>query len=174
MNESKIIRRCQNRDLNAFKMIYDRYNQPLLHTAQRVLGQREDAEDAVQTTFIKLYRSIDNFQFKSKFSTYLFRILMNVCFDMRKKIKALKTESLEDIYPSRSSDQDKKIYLDKCIKALPEQMRSCFVLYAEEQFKYKDIARIMDISIGSVKSNIFHAKMKLRAMLSPGQEEAKA
>lgn len=55
--------------------------------------------------------------------------------------------------------------------ALPEQMRACFLLYAVEQFKLKEIAQILDISIGGVKSNIFHAKMKLREMLNPTYAE---
>lgn len=87
MNERQIVLRCQKQDLGAFKMIYDRYSQSLLHTAQRILGQRQDAEDAVQTVFIKLYRGIGNYRFDSKFSTYLFRILMNACFDTLKKKK---------------------------------------------------------------------------------------
>lgn len=99
MNENKIIRKCQKHDLRAYKMIYDRYNQPLLHTAMRMLGHKQDAEDAVQMTFLRLYRGIQRFRYDSKFSTYLFRILMNVCFDFlekrdRIKMQALKTENL--------------------------------------------------------------------------------
>ena len=87
MVESDIVHRCQQYDLSAYKMIYERYEQPLLHTAVRMLGQLQDAEDAVQITFLKLYRGIQNYNYSSRFSTSLFRILMNACFDILRKRK---------------------------------------------------------------------------------------
>lgn len=171
MNENQIIRRCQRHDLKAYKMIYDRYEQPLLHTAQRMLRQTQDAEDAVQMTFLKLYRGIKNYRFGSKFSSYLFKILMNVCFDMARKKGKAKVVSIDDYTPSSKQEFDLKIQLENSIDALPEKMRVCFLLYAVEQFKLKEIAQILDISTGGVKSNIYHAKMKLRGMLNPTSEE---
>jgi len=166
MNENEIIQRCQQHDLSAYKMIYDRYEHPLLHTATRMLGQPQDAEDAVQTTFLKLYRGIQNYNYSSKFSTYLFRILMNACFDILRKRKRIKIHLLEEGYASYHSRHEEKMVLEEAIKALPERMRACFILFAVEELKQDEIAQILNITPGGVKSTIYHAKTRLRAKLS--------
>ena len=170
MQEKEIVRQCQDGDIEAYKMIYDRYEQPLLHTAYRMLGQQQDAEDAVQTTFIKLYRSIGNFRYRAKFSTYLFRILMNVCFDELEKKNRMKTQDLDTVSPSHRPNHDMRLALENAIDGLPEQQRACFVLFAMEEMKQTEIAEIMGLSLGGVKSNIHHAKMRLRHVLTDNQE----
>ena len=88
--EEQVVEKCRQGDLSAYRMIYDRYEQPLLRTACRVLGQQQDAEDAVQDTFMKLYRGIHGFHRGARFSSYLFRILLNSCTDiLRKKKRAV-------------------------------------------------------------------------------------
>ena len=166
MNESEIIQRCQQHDLSAYKMIYDRYKQPFLHTALRILGLQQDAEDAVQMTFLKLYRGIRNYNYSSKFSTYLFRILMNVCFDILRKRKRVRVHPLEDTNASYHSRHEEKMVLEEAILALPKRMRVCFVLFAVEELKQDEIAEILNITPGGVKSSIYHAKARLRARLS--------
>ena len=147
-------------------MIYDRYEQPLLSTALRMLGQRQDAEDAVQTAFIRLYRGIGNFRFSAKFSTYLFRILMNVCFDTLEKQKRMRSQDLDSVTPSHLPNHDMKMVLEEAIDALPEQQRACFILFVIEEFKQTEIAEVLGLSLGGVKSNIHHAKNRLRQELS--------
>lgn len=166
MDESDIIQRCQQHDLSAYKMIYERYEQPLLHTAVRMLGQLQDAEDAVQMTFLKLYRGIQNYNYSSRFSTYLFRILMNACFDILRKRKRLRIHTLEETNASFHSRHEEKMALEEAIQALPERMRACFILFAVEELKQDEIAQIMNITPGGVKSTIYHAKTRLRASLS--------
>jgi len=168
MNEDDLIKRCQRSDMKAYKLIYERYKQPLLHTSLQMLGQLEDAEDAVQLTFIKLYRGIKNFRFESKFSSYLFRILMNVCFDMLKKSKRMRMQSLEGYDPGYISKSEEMVGVKAAIAKLPKQMRACFVLFIIEEFKQHEIAGILNISEGGVKSNIFRAKVQLRKILSEG------
>ena len=144
--------------MSAYKAIYQHYEQPLLRTALRILGQRQDAEDALQTTFLNLYRGIKNFRFNSKFSTYLFRIL--------KQKKRMNLDTLAEANPSYNPEPGVKFQLEKAIDALPPQMRTCFVLFAIEEFKQIEIAEILNLSLGAVKSNIFHAKARLRARFS--------
>lgn len=160
------IKQCQAGDLSAFKKIYENYEQPLLRIALRMLGQVQDAEDAVQTTFIKLYHGIKNYKFSAKFSTYLYRILLNVCYDMLGKRKRMNLLDLENVNPSYLPNNDLSIQLEAAILKLPEKMRICFVLFAVEEIKQTEIAEILKMSVGGVKSNIFHAKTKLRDMLA--------
>lgn len=166
VQEVQIIKDCQNKNIGAYKMIYDRYEQPLLHTALRIMGQQQDAEDAVQMTFIKLYKSIRNYHFGAKFSTYLFKILINTCFDLLKKRGRIKTSDVDLNKFSTYTSPDMKIYLEDAISRLPQRMRACFVLFAVEGIPQSEIANILNLSVGGVKSNVFHAKTRLRAFLS--------
>jgi RNA polymerase sigma-70 factor (ECF subfamily) len=179
MNEEKLIKRCQQNDMKAYKMIYQRYEQTLLRTALQILGHLQNAEDAVQTTFLKLYRGIKNFRSNAKFSTYLFRILINTCFDILRKENRMNMIVLDaDTYFDIETNLDKAnpsydynpepsvtFHLEKAIEALPPRMRTCFVLFAVEEFKQKEIAAILGLSIGAVKANIYQAKARLRARL---------
>jgi len=131
-----------------------------------MLGRQEDAEDAVQTAFLKLYRGIAQFQFGAKFSTYLFRIMMNVCFDALQKRRGNQPQSLGEIEIPQASSVELRLQLEEAIDALPERMRACFVLFAVEEMKQEQIAEILDLRIGTVKAQIFHAKARLRALLS--------
>lgn len=174
MNERKVIRKCREHDLGAFKMIYDRYEQPLLRTAFRLLGQRQDAEDAVQTTFLRLFHGIQDFRRDSKFSTYLFRILINTCLDTLEKRKREGARALQAANLSCNPKRELQIHLEEAIAALPERMRACFVLFAVEGARQDEIAEILDLSLGGVKSNIYQAKVRLRAVLSdsPAKERS--
>ncbi len=166
VQEDQIIKDCQKKNIGAYKMIYDRYEQPLLHTALRFMGQQQDAEDAVQLTFIKLYKSIHHYHFGAKFSTYLFKILINTCFDLLKKRNRLKTADIELDNLSTHTSPDTKIYLEDAILKLPKRMRICFVLHAVEGMPQKEIANMLSLTVGGVKSNVYHAKTRLRAFLS--------
>ena len=173
-NEDEIVEKCRAGDIGAFKMIYQRYERPLLHTARRMLGRREDAEDAVQQTFINLYRAVHRFKSGARFSTWLFRIHLNVCYDALRKRRRAPTDQLEIDPADRAPACDPHLgtEIDRAIEALPRRMRACFVLYAVEGFEQKEVARILKISVGGVKSNVFHARERLRAALAPRLQES--
>jgi RNA polymerase sigma factor (sigma-70 family) len=162
-NEQKIIERCQLGDLQAFKMIYQLYRDGLYRTAYRMLGNREDSEDALQMTFVKLYGAINKFRGEAKLSTYIFRILLNVCHDLHRKKKLEESSAYSE--PIFHPQNELQLHLDEAIRALPGKMRACFTLFAIEGFKQNEIAEMLGIKIGSVKSHIFQAKEKLKRSL---------
>lgn len=165
MAETDLIERCQNGEIVAYKELFERYHQPMLRVALRMLNHQQDAEDAVQMSFVKLYGGLKAFRFQSQFSTYLFRILCRVCFDLlrqRKQRPECKAD-LNDV--SKKNDVAIKLSIEEAINDLPERMRLCFVLYAIEQFKQDDIARMMDMTLGGVKSTLFQARVRLRRRL---------
>lgn len=171
-NECDVVRRCQEGDISAYETVYRHFHQPLLGFSLRMLGQREDAEDAVQMTFIKLYRSIDKFRFGARFSTYLMRIAINVCYDLLETRKKSKVRTIkESDEPSFSPGSDLRLQLEEAIRTLPERMRECFILFAVEGFQQKEVAEMLDVSIGTVKAHIFQAKERLRLLLSDSSAE---
>lgn len=171
VEKREIIDRCQRGDLSAFRTIYEQYESSLLRTALRMLGDRAEAEDAVQNTFIKLYRGIGRFQFRSSFDTYLYRIVINVCLDAigrRQRQQRLEWRPEPAII---SDQQEMRIILEEAIGRLPERMRACFILFAIEELPQTEIATIMRISTGGVKATIFQAKTRLRAFLSENERK---
>ena len=170
-NERDLVRRCQEGDLAAYEEVFRRHHQPLLRVALRLLGQREDAEDAVQMAFIKLHRSLPRFRFEASFSTYLMRIAINTCYDMLATRRRDRTEEIEAVETVQPATGDLRLQLEEAIGVLPERMRACFVLYAVEGFPQSEVADMMDVSIGTVKAHIFQAKERLRSLLSDPSEE---
>jgi RNA polymerase sigma-70 factor (ECF subfamily) len=162
----KLIKRCQQGEISAFETLYYNYGEMLFRIAIRMLKQKEDAEDAVQTTFVKLYHGIGKYRFQSKFSTYLIRIVMNVCFDQLKKRKRMSGEPITEKASTNQGNLDLRLELDKAIHTLPPQQKACFSLFAIEDRPQEEIADILNITLGGVKSNIFQAKAKLKAILS--------
>ena len=161
--EHEFIIRCQRGELKAFKRIYDTHSIMLYSIAVRMLGIKEDAEDAIQNCFIKLYRNIGQFKGESKFSSYLVKILMNCCYDILAKRKR-NFDAVES--PSVFNEENEwSLSLETAIAMLPIKMRECFILFAVQGFKQVEIADIMGISEGAVKAHIFQAKKKLRDTL---------
>ena len=125
-----------------------------------MLNNQQDTEDAVQTIFLKLYRSIGKYQFKSRFSTYLFSITRNVCFDLLKHQK-VQREDLDKAKHISTNPVSADPDIAKAISKLPEKTRECFILFAIEGYPQEEIANILDVKLGTVKALIFQARQKL-------------
>ena len=152
--------------MRAYEILFRHFEQPLLRVGLRMLGSLEEAEDAVQTAFLKLYRSRTQFQFEARFSTYLFRVMLNVCFDRLRQRKGAHTQPLPEQELAYAPSIEVRLQLEEAIAQLPERMRACFIMFALEDMKQEDIAATLDLSVGTVKAQIFHAKQKLRGLLA--------
>jgi RNA polymerase sigma-70 factor (ECF subfamily) len=165
MDEESVIERCRAGDLDAYRQVYDRYGQPLLRTATRLLGSLQEAEDAVQETFLKLFRGIGGFQGRARFSTYLFQILHNTCFDVLRRRKPSAGDAAEMNAQSVPSTDELASILAQAVDSLPLRMKACFVLFAVEQYSHQEVADILGVNVGTVKTSIHRARGKLRAWL---------
>lgn len=164
-NEKTIIERCQIGDIRAYEEIYRHFENAMYSYSLRIIHQHHDAQEAVQLAFIKLYQNIGQFHFRSKFSTYLFKILINVCHDLRKQNQRSLTVPIElhaDFL--REGQSELKIQLENAIQHLPDRMRECFVLFAVEGFSQDKIAEMLSISTGAVKAHIFKARQRLKPL----------
>ncbi|MBN2415091.1 RNA polymerase sigma factor [bacterium] len=164
MQESDIIALCRKGEMEGYRLLYERFARPLLHTGLRMLGNSGDAEDAVQETFVKVYRAIGGFRGTARFSTWLFRIHMRVCLDMMKKRRpAMQLADTDRRSPV--PDYELTLALKKGVDTLPRQQKACFVLYAVEGFRQQEIGEILGIETGTVKAHIHHAKQRLRSLI---------
>ena len=171
MDEEAIVQKCKEGDLMAYRLLYERYEQPFLRTAFRMLGRQQDSEDAVQETFLRLHRGIHHYKSGSRFSTYFFRILLNTCYDILRKRGPKQSDNFDMVNLSQPHSVELKQSIDQAIASLPDQMQACFTLFAIEQFKQDEIAQILGIKVGTVKASIHRARKKLRAWLSDSRKE---
>jgi len=130
-----------------------------------LLGSKEDAEDALQMMFIKLYQNIRHFRGGAKLSTYVYQILLHTCYDLAKAGKRTKSRTLKETDLYYKPQNELQLQLEEAVRQLPAKMKECFILFAIEGFKQFEIAEILGISVGTVKAHIFQAKEKLRNLL---------
>jgi RNA polymerase sigma-70 factor (ECF subfamily) len=130
-----------------------------------MLNNQQDAEDAVQTTFLRLFRNITKFNFRARFTTYLFSITRNVCYDILNQRRQA-NEDLEKAKHIAGNVADWDQDITRAISNLPERTRECFIMFAIEGYPQNEIADLLNIKTGTVKALIFQARQKLITWLS--------
>ncbi len=178
LTNAELISSFKKGDESAFSQIVLNYQNRLLQAATIVLGSEDEAMDMVQETFVKAYFNLKSFRGDSSLYTWLYRILYNLCisFLRRKKIISfLSFENREESgdFVSQSPDPEeeferKEILADvkNAVNKLPVKQRMIFAMKQFEDLKHTEIAEIMGITEGAVKSSYFHAVKKLREILN--------
>jgi RNA polymerase sigma-70 factor (ECF subfamily) len=183
ISDEMLVKSAVNGEKDAFRELFDRYRTRAYRLAYRFLGKHEDALDVVQDAFVKVYRSLSGFESRSKFSTWLMRIVTNTCLDLRRSRGSASAVSLSDeivetladeSQPERQVDTpiEKLEYgelrqaLSRALDRLSDAHRTVFVLHAEEGLTYREIAEIAGISEGTVMSRLYHARRNLQKILS--------
>lgn len=169
--EYSLIKRCQEGDISAFREIYEKEKIKLFNVAFRICGNREDAEDCIQETFVKVYKNIGSFKFESAFSTWIHRILVNTCLTHQNR-SAEKEELFEEPKSEPKSEFHLLEALEKEISKLTDLYRSVFVLYEVEGFNHIEIGEMLNITVGTSKSRLSRAKEILRERLKDYQDYA--
>jgi RNA polymerase sigma-70 factor (ECF subfamily) len=171
----------------AFEELIYKYDRQVLAVAASFKNNEDDAKDIYQEVFIRVYKNIGSFQYKSQFSTWLFRIATNVCLTHRMRQKRHESEissvpssdpesgETEDIYNTIadcSSEADGELnkqerlkYIRLAMRRLPEKQRMVFTLKHLQGYKIKEIAEMLGSSEGTVKKYLFTAVHKLREEL---------
>lgn len=180
MDEKKLIELFKKGDRNAFNELVLKYQNTVMNIAFGMLSVREDAEDAAQEVFLKIYKNISAFNENSALSTWIYRITVNTCNDiLRKRIKG-KTVS---IYPDNDDESEMVIpdtshtpeeaaqaseirrQLLDAIAGLREEYRTVITLFDLEGMSYDEISKIVNIPVGTVKSRLSRARGQLRKNL---------
>lgn len=177
-NEQKLIEKASGGDASAFNRLMANHEKRMYAVALRMFANREDAQDCLQEAMLRVYRSIGGFKGQSSFSTWLYRITMNTCLDELRRKKNKQSASLDSLLEQGWSPADEsatpekhalrselKRELQSAIHELPEDMRSAVVLRDVQGFAYDEIAQMLDVNVGTVKSRISRAREKLRGKL---------
>lgn len=159
-------RACADGSSDVFTSIYAGHGERMKSIAYNHLGNVSDAEDAVQETFIKVHRAASSYNGEAAFTTWLYRILINTCYDLlRKRNRRIRESPIDDLADSRAAhavDDVKRIALRRLLNELPEQRRMVFALFEIEGLSHAEIAGILDITEGNSKWILFSTKKQLQ------------
>jgi RNA polymerase sigma-70 factor (ECF subfamily) len=164
--------RCQAGDVEAFETLYRQQAARLYTLACRMAGSPEDGEDLLQEIFLQAYRKLGSFKGDSALGTWLYRLALNHCLDyvrsrtakMNKLTETLDAESSFEP-AARRETPIARLDLERAVERLPEGCREAFVLHDVEGFDHKEVGQLLGIAEGTSKSQVFKARMKLRAIL---------
>ena len=167
-------------NISAFEMIYERYHRRTYSLCLRMTSNQTEAEDLTQEVFVQLFRKIGSFRGDSAFSTWLHRLTVNqvLMHFRRRSVKNERTSEDGEMpeqavagsaNPNRMQVVD-RIALKNAIAELPNGYRNVFVLHDIEGFEHEEVARLMGISVGTSKSQLHKARLKLRGLLIKRQE----
>ncbi|MCI0641879.1 MAG: RNA polymerase sigma factor [Gemmataceae bacterium] len=160
--------------------LFRRYRQVAYRVAYRLLGNEADALDAVQEAFVKALTHLPSFEGRSSFKTWLLRVVSNASLDLGRQrgrrealsMDAMGPKSREEMEPlvlpvpgQALEREDLRRQLQKALQQLPPAQRQTFVLHAEAELSYREVAEVLGISIGTVMSRLYYARQKLRALL---------
>jgi RNA polymerase sigma-70 factor (ECF subfamily) len=175
--DHELVRRCQQCERQAQYELYRRYKDRIYGIAYRMSNNRQEAEDISQNIFLRVFDKIHSFRGEAAFSSWLYRLAMNVCinhFHSDKKRKEKFPSTISDLQevnsPALKAKEEKlhlKPYLEKAIRALPAGYRMVFILYDIEGYQHHEICKMMNISEGTSKSQLHRARKELRRLLEP-------
>ena len=175
--ERELIRKCKAGDARFYEPLVRAYEPSGLRLAVAMMGNAEDAQDALQEAFIKTYDSMHRFDLRRPFGPWFFQILRNQCRDMLRSRKAkFRLEEVDEKLEEHPADaergperlrqrNDAKQVLWKGLERIGAEHREILVLKELEGFRYGEIAEILDIPEGTVASRLYHARHALREAL---------
>ncbi len=186
--EKQLIKMAKSGDVDSFEKLIQSTQSKAYNIALRCLKNEEDAMDAIQESFIKVFRALKGFKEESSFDTWVYRIVVNTCYDaLRKNSKHWSDISLyrtdenhnESVMELPDLSQSPEILLENseklalikaCLSKLSPDQREAITLRDMENFSYEEIAEILNCSLGTVKSRISRARINLRQHLLEAKE----
>lgn len=176
--DKELVSGFQNGDESCFDELVKKYQSKIYSLAFRLVQNSEDAGDLAQETFVRAYRGLPKFKYRSAFYTWLYHICINLCINFNKKSVKQQTISYEDVgervvmnMPAHNTPENDlwqkglKIALTSAINKLPRKQRAVFVLHQYQGLAHNEIAKIIKCSTGAVKAQYYHAVRKLRKLL---------
>lgn len=170
-------------DQDSFEELLGRYNNKVFSLATRLTRNPEDAEEVLQDVFVTVHRKLDSFAGKSSFSSWLYRITVNVAFMKLRKRRQIQSVSLEDILQqpqmtsalrapdttfvdAQSMRNEMLSALEVAISRLPDEYRPVFILRDVDGLTSKEVGKILDLTIPAVKSRLHRSRLMLRRRLA--------
>jgi RNA polymerase sigma-70 factor (ECF subfamily) len=177
-SDEELVEACQAGESSAFDLLVTRWEDKIRGAAYRLLGSEEEARDAAQEAFLKAYRALPGFKGEARFSSWLYRIAVNLCRDRlrrRKGRRMVSLETLEDARPVIAARdpgaQDLVQQLDlrravrRAIRALPDEQREILILKEYQGLTFLEIAQALELPVSTVKTRLYRGLAQLRLRL---------
>jgi len=179
----ELMARIAKGDEDAFEILVDRHQAPVLNLVYRFIGDRTQAKDLAQEVFLKVWQSAQDYEPKAKFTTWLYRITANLCFNELKFARRRKwfsfnrfdedsgntfEETLADNAPSAEDlllEKERSRQISDTLQSLPESQRMALILKRYDGFSYQEIAQVIGCSVSAVESLLVRAKRTLQEKL---------
>ena len=188
LSDEVLATQASRSDMKSFEELMKRYEKPVLGIALKITGNKENAEEVLQDTFISVYKNLPNFRNASSFKTWLYKIATNAALANVRKNKKNTDNISEEIVDDDLSvspiiewpETPESIYekkefssfIKEAIDKLPEKYKTVFILKDIEEFTNQEIADILGISLSAVKSRLLRARLKVRELLASYGKEA--
>lgn len=180
MTDADLVRSALDGNAQAFTELAHRHMSVCLRFATRMLGSREDAEEATQDTLIRAYRSLSAFDGRTAFRTWMFAILVNRCRTalLSRTRRARWVQTDPDVVdrtavPSHGPDTELRVELSRALETLPGEQREAFLLKHVEQLEYVEMARITGVGISALKMRVQRACTRLQQQLEDYDDTAR-
>lgn len=185
-DDSRLIAESLKGQSQAFGVLVRRYQDRLYNTVYRLTAHSEDAQDVVQEAFISAYQSLGSFKGDSLFFTWLYRIAMNAAISQKRKKKAtisletgskhdLVIDPLDESVNSRPGEALERVeeerQLQKALQQLSAEHRAVIVLKDIDDLRYEEIAEILAVPIGTIRSRLHRARLELRDLMLAGESQ---
>ncbi len=174
-DERALIERCRTGDDIAFSELVDRYQNLVYAMVYRMVSDRSQADDLAQEVFLKVHRGLPYFRGEARLSTWIYRIVANVCTQARsRRVVEVPLDPDDDDRPRRQlgvtdaafADLELRDRLEKAIAQLPDNYQLLVAAHYLDGIQYDALAETLDIPIGTVKTHLYRAKRRLRELLA--------
>lgn len=170
-----LVQQCLKGEATAYRLLYNRYSQAMFNTALRIVNRTDDAEDVLQESFIDAFAQLSRFEGRSTFGAWLKQIVVNKSISYLRKKRVFMTdidEHVNHIADEEPVDDSESYYsvdtIKKAVQQLPDGYRTVLSLYLFEEYKQEEIAAMLNISHGTVRTQYMRAKNKLVTVLKEG------
>ena len=170
--ERDLVERCRRGDEGAFQELVDEHKRLVFALIARVIPDRSRTEDAAQDVFLRIYRGLPYFRGESRLSTWIYRIVANVCAQEQTRRPAAASLDDDRTRPATPAAMDRQFSdfelrerLEKAIARLPPNQRLLVAAHYLEGVQYEDLAEALNLPMGTVKTHLYRAKQQLRRML---------
>jgi len=174
--DENLVRRCQAGDGTAFDKLVYKYQELVFRLAYRIVGSDAEVEEIAQEVFLRAYRGIKKFRRDAAFSTWLTRITVNYCIKtlngrkskmLFERLTSLISLSKEAAQHTTVEREEQRAMVRRALERLPPKHKAVIVLLYFEERSCEEIAEILDCSVGTVKSRLYHARQRLKELLIP-------
>ena len=177
-SDKELMERFLRGEVEGFNLLVKNYKVRLFSLLYRLVGNREEAEDILQETFLRVYRQKESYDFNYSFSTWIYTIALNLCrnlYKRKKKVRFLGMDSLVNHPDPNSENHGNRnrlsSILEGAISSLPFKYRTVFLLRDVDQLSYEEVASTLSLPLGTVKSRVNRARRILQKKLKPMMEE---